>query len=32
MLETDKINKTGDEVLKYVGGKMSVEMEIPKIL
>ncbi|KAN0089703.1 Pentulose kinase [Hyaloscypha variabilis] len=32
VLETDKINKTGDEVLKYVGGKMSVEMEIPKIL
>lgn len=30
--ETDKINSTGHEVLQYVGGKMSVEMEIPKIL
>lgn len=30
--EADKINGTHDNLLKYVGGKMSVEMEIPKIL
>ena len=30
--EADKINGTHDSLLKYVGGKMSVEMEIPKIL
>lgn len=30
--QTDKINATGHKVLKYVGGKMSIEMEIPKIL
>ncbi|KJK68121.1 FGGY family of carbohydrate kinases C-terminal domain protein [Aspergillus parasiticus SU-1] len=30
--ETDKINATGHKVLSYVGGKMSIEMEIPKIL
>ncbi|SMN21106.1 similar to Saccharomyces cerevisiae YDR109C Putative kinase [Maudiozyma saulgeensis] len=29
--QTDFINKTGDKCLKYVGGKMSIEMEIPKI-
>ncbi|EDO15042.1 hypothetical protein Kpol_392p9 [Vanderwaltozyma polyspora DSM 70294] len=29
--ETDEINATGDKCLKYVGGKMSVEMELPKI-
>lgn len=29
--ETDEINATEDECLKYVGGKMSVEMELPKI-
>lgn len=29
--ETDFINSTGDSCLKYVGGKMSVEMELPKI-
>ncbi|TQB71853.1 hypothetical protein MPDQ_007227 [Monascus purpureus] len=30
--ETEKINATGHKVLQYVGGKMSVEMEIPKIV
>ncbi|CCK71741.1 putative phosphotransferase KNAG_0H03260 [Huiozyma naganishii CBS 8797] len=29
--ETDAINATGDRCLKYVGGQMSVEMELPKI-
>lgn len=29
--ETELINATGDKCLKYVGGQMSVEMEIPKI-
>ncbi|KAK5780982.1 putative phosphotransferase PWA37_001894 [Arxiozyma heterogenica] len=29
--ETDFINSTQDKCLKYVGGKMSVEMELPKI-
>ncbi len=32
VLETEKINATKDRVLDFVGGKMSVEMEIPKIL
>ncbi len=27
-----RINRTNDEALKYVGGKVSPEMEIPKIL
>lgn len=31
MDETAKINSTNHKVLKYVGGQMSVEMEIPKI-
>ena len=31
MEETNEINATGDKCLKYVGGQMSVEMEIPKI-
>ncbi|CAG8487617.1 8421_t:CDS:2 [Paraglomus occultum] len=30
--QADKINATDHEVLKYVGGKVSVEMELPKIL
>jgi len=30
--ETDRINATGHSLLRYVGGKMSVEMEIPKVL
>jgi len=29
--ETDAINATGDVCLKYVGGQMSIEMELPKI-
>ncbi|KAJ1546477.1 putative phosphotransferase [Saccharomyces cerevisiae] len=31
MKETEEINSSGDKCLKYVGGQMSVEMEIPKI-
>ncbi|EPS38089.1 hypothetical protein H072_8175 [Dactylellina haptotyla CBS 200.50] len=30
--ETAAINSTGHKLLKYVGGKMSIEMEIPKVL
>ncbi|KAG9048254.1 hypothetical protein FS837_000390 [Tulasnella sp. UAMH 9824] len=30
--EANLINSTGSEVLKFVGGTMSLEMEIPKIL
>ena len=30
--ETRKINSTGHNLLRYVGGTMSVEMEMPKIL
>lgn len=29
--ETNQINATNDESLKFVGGKMSIEMELPKI-
>lgn len=29
--ETNVINATGDKALKYVGGQMSIEMELPKI-
>ncbi|HKY37083.1 MAG TPA: FGGY-family carbohydrate kinase [Polyangiaceae bacterium] len=32
MKETEEINATGDEVLKYVGGVISPEMETPKLL
>ncbi|MCJ1306841.1 hypothetical protein MMC25_000484 [Agyrium rufum] len=30
--ETAKINATDHNLLRYVGGKMSIEMEIPKVL
>lgn len=30
--ETNKINATNHKLLRYVGGKMSIEMEIPKVL
>ncbi|KAJ2952893.1 hypothetical protein O0L34_g7256 [Tuta absoluta] len=30
--EADAINKTNHDILKYVGGKVSLEMEIPKLL
>ncbi|GAM33247.1 kinase [Talaromyces pinophilus] len=30
--ETDLINSTNHNLLRYVGGKMSIEMEIPKVL
>lgn len=30
--ETELINKTHDKILDYVGGSISIEMEIPKIL
>jgi len=30
--ETAKINATNHNLLRYVGGKMSIEMEIPKVL
>lgn len=30
--QTDRINATGHKILKYVGGTMSLEMEMPKIL
>ncbi|CAN3474873.1 D-ribulokinase YDR109C [Diutina catenulata] len=29
--ETNAINATGDPCLKYVGGQMSIEMELPKM-
>ncbi|KAG7700721.1 hypothetical protein KL951_000836 [Ogataea haglerorum] len=30
-VEVNEINATQDECLKYVGGKMSIEMELPKM-
>ncbi|KAL4965388.1 FGGY-family carbohydrate kinase [Aspergillus stella-maris] len=30
--ETEKINATNHNLLRYVGGRMSVEMEIPKVM
>ena len=30
--ETKKVNATKHNLLKYVGGQMSIEMEIPKVL
>lgn len=30
--ETEKINATKHNLLRYVGGQMSIEMEIPKVL
>ena len=30
--QTDRINATGHNLLRYVGGTMSLEMEMPKIL
>lgn len=32
LAEADKINATKHNLLRYVGGTMSVEMEIPKVL
>lgn len=29
--QTDEINSTGHNLLRYVGGKMSIEMEMPKV-
>ena len=31
LVETDEINATDSEVLKYVGGEVSPEMELPKL-
>ncbi|MGL4724428.1 MAG: FGGY-family carbohydrate kinase [Scandinavium sp.] len=30
--ETRRLNRTGDPALRYVGGEISIEMELPKVL
>lgn len=30
--QADKINATGHDMLRFVGGKISLEMQLPKIL
>jgi FGGY-family pentulose kinase len=32
LAETERINATGHNLLRYLGGKMNVEMETPKVL
>lgn len=32
LAETELINETGHNLLRYLGGKMNVEMEMPKVL
>jgi FGGY-family pentulose kinase len=30
--QTDRINRTGAEILRYLGGRISLEMQMPKLL